>query len=309
MQMANGGATGGSGGGLLLLTKPGTINLRQKTLLPLKNSNFYSRFTLQKPYISIITTRYSHRKDSSAKTVWSQKFKFKFRDKNKRTREKDGFDGQEEVETSRRKRKKRRWWSDKPPVMQEEEAYGIFEEYLDSLWILEVFKSYGWALPPIIVSWLIASGPKAFLVTLALPLGQSVISFVFNKLWGRIKSKPKHKARKRRKPFVSSPSDAENETEEERQESVKGKKGIRSWIGNDNGSINIESQEAPYYGGWDELDEMESKQRQPRRAGQSQRTLSMSGQLGKRERKSDAPLLLRLLIAVFPFLDSWTKML
>ncbi|XP_015580663.2 uncharacterized protein LOC8288672 isoform X1 [Ricinus communis] len=138
MQMASGGATGGAGGGLLLLTKPGTINLRQKTLLPLKNSNFYSRFTLQKPYISIITTRHSHRKDSSAKTVWSQKFKFKFRDKNKRTREKDGFDGQEEVETSRRKRKKRRRWSDKPPVMQEEEAYGIFEEYLDSLWILEI---------------------------------------------------------------------------------------------------------------------------------------------------------------------------
>ncbi|KAK8962071.1 hypothetical protein KSP40_PGU008996 [Platanthera guangdongensis] len=39
-------------------------------------------------------------------------------------------------------------------------------------------------LPAIIASMLLATGPKAFLLALAVPLGQSVISPAIDKLWG-----------------------------------------------------------------------------------------------------------------------------
>lgn len=173
---------------------------------------------------------------------------------------------------------------------------------------MQVFKSYGWALPPIILSLLLANGPKAFLMTLALPLGQSILTFLFGKLWGRTQSKPKSKARKKREPFGSFSSNVEmdDEEQEERQKTMKGDE-FQSWVVN--GSVNKDSQGTPNFGGWDELDGMESMQQPPKRARQTPKTSSATGKLGRRRRESDAPLLLRLLIALFPFLGSWTKML
>ncbi|XP_050216327.1 uncharacterized protein LOC126667404 isoform X1 [Mercurialis annua] len=306
--MASGGASAGKfvGAGVLLLTKPGSLNIRRKHFLPLKSSAHYYFF--QKLSYSCI----SRQNDS---TVWSQRFKFS---KNKSYRQSGGLDGEEEEESSERKRKKRRWWSDETPFMeeQEEEPPDILEEFIDDLWIIEVFKSYGWGLPLIIISWLIATGPKALLMTLAFPFGQLITTFVFKKLWGTARSKkPKRTAgkRRKRKPFVTSPSDVENEEQEQemQEESVKGDnvKGFQSWVGNDDGSVNKGSKEEPCFGGWDELDRMEATQRPPRRDGQPRRRTSMNGKLGKRGSKNDVPLLLRLLISFFPFLGSWTKML
>ncbi|KAJ9182361.1 hypothetical protein P3X46_006364 [Hevea brasiliensis] len=316
--MESGGAGGGGGGGgLLLLTKPGFIQFHQKPLFPFKTSNFYSYYIFRKSNIAIITpatTSASYRRwDSNAESVGSKKFKFKFRDKNKKYRENgDMEERNEEVEDYRRKGKKRRWWLDKPTGMveeEEEEDAGILEEFVDSLWIFKLFKSYGWALPPIILSWLIATGPKAFLMALALPLGQSALTFVFGKLWGSTQSKPNSKARKKRKPFGSSSSNVEMDDEEleERQKTKKGNKEFQSWVVN--GSVNRDSQGTPNLGGWDELDEMESMQQPSQRACQTQKKSSANGKLGRRRRKSNAPLLLRLLVAVFPFLGSWIKML
>ncbi|KDP33353.1 hypothetical protein JCGZ_12902 [Jatropha curcas] len=294
--MESGGVATIRGGGLLLLAKP-----RSKFLF--KSPSFYS------PIITTTSTfsaRYS-RWDSNAETVGSKKFNFKFRDG-----ENDDIEEQnEEVEGYRRKGKKRRWWSGESPDMEEEEAPGILEAAIDSLWIFEVVKSYGWLLPPIVISWLLASGPKAFLMTLAIPLGLSALTFVYKLLWGRRQSKPKRKARKRMKPFSRKPSNVEmdEKEQEEMQEAGKGDRGFRSWVVNDDVSVNEERRDASYFGGWDELDGMESKKHPPRRAGQSRRAPSRNGKLGKREKTSDAPLLLRLLIAVFPFLGSWTKML
>ncbi|XP_059446165.1 uncharacterized protein LOC132177739 [Corylus avellana] len=97
----------------------------------------------------------------------------------------------------------------------EEGSGGIFEEVFDSFWIFKVFRSYGWTLPPIILSWLLASGPKAVLMALVLPLGQSVVSLAFEKLWGRKRSRPKRKSRMRRKPSASTVSSVETDAEEQ----------------------------------------------------------------------------------------------
>ena len=44
-----------------------------------------------------------------------------------------------------------------------------------------------------------STGPKAFLMALAIPLGQSALALAFEKLWGWTESKPKRKYRMKRK--------------------------------------------------------------------------------------------------------------
>ena len=39
-----------------------------------------------------------------------------------------------------------------------------------------------------LVSMLVATGPKAFLMAMAIPLGQSAISFLLDAIWGRRRS-------------------------------------------------------------------------------------------------------------------------
>lgn len=174
-----------------------------------------------------------------------------------------------------------------------------------------MFRSYGWTLPPIILSWLLASGPKAFLMALVLPLGQSALSLAFEKLWGRTRRRPKRKSRMRRKPSASTVRNVETEAEEqdESRETRKGKVGYQSWVAGNDGPVSNGGQDAPNFGGWDDLDRSEFARRANRMTGGSRQTTTEKGKLSRRERKSDTPLLLRLLIAVFPFLGSWTKML
>lgn len=174
-----------------------------------------------------------------------------------------------------------------------------------------MFRSYGWTLPPIILSWLLASGPKAFLMALVLPLGQSALSLAFEKLWGGTRRRPKRKSRMRRKPSASTVRNVETEAEEqdESQETRKGKVGYQSWVAGNDGPVSNGGQDAPNFGGWDDLDRSEFARRANRMTGGSRQTTTEKRKLSSRKRKSDTPLLLRLLIAVFPFLGSWTKML
>ncbi|KAM2039325.1 hypothetical protein ACFX1T_012780 [Malus domestica] len=251
--------------------------------------------------------------DSNAETIRSQRFGFNFRDKG--NREEDAGDDEEEEEEeeedyeySRSKgTNKRRWWSDESSEMEEESSGGILEDAIDSFWILKVFKSYGWAFPAIIASLLLSTGPKAFLMALALPLGQSAFSLLFEKLWGRTRSRPKHKSRtrRRRKPFASSFGNAKTDDKEryvEDQETSDRSMGYQSWVVGNDTSADDSGREASSLGGWDDLERMESARRQSRRKPMGK------GKLSRRERNSDTPLLLRLLIAVFPFLGTWTKM-
>ncbi|CAJ2673759.1 unnamed protein product [Trifolium pratense] len=203
--------------------------------------------------------------------------------------------------------KKRRWWSDEYPEEIDEGYGGGWEEALDSLWILKVFKSYGWTLPIIFGSWLLSTGPKAFLMALAIPLGQSALALAFEKLWGRTESKPKRKYRTKRKRRNVNDSRIEEEPEENQDTNTR-KAGMQSWVVENDGSDDSGSRNTPNFGGWDDLERPRRATRRSQTRKGSQRGPMEGGRLSRRERKSDTPLLVRLLIAIFPFLGSWTKM-
>ncbi|RVX07614.1 hypothetical protein CK203_025120 [Vitis vinifera] len=124
-------------------------------------------------------------------------------------------------------------------------------------------------LPLIILSVLLTTGPKAFLMVLALPLGQSVLSLAFKKFWGMTQSSPKRRVRTKKKPFASTPAG----------------NGV---------SVDKDVQAAPKFGGWDELDGREEfgagsmQRRSARTAGSSQRT-PVKGKLSWGGRKGTPP--------------------
>lgn len=214
---------------------------------------------------------------------------------------------------------------------------------------MQVFKSYGWALPVILLNLFFATGPKAFLMTLALSLGQSAVTLAFEKLSGRSQSKQKAKVRVRKKTrnrFRRTVRNVKMEEEVlERKKSRKRTNDYQSWVVSNDISVNEGDQGATSFGGWDELDgigptrmssAMESGSKRttmekgnfskkdskseeldglgPMRmpstmeSGSKRTTTKEKGNLCMKESKSNEPLLLRLLIAVFPFLGSWTKL-
>lgn len=178
-----------------------------------------------------------------------------------------------------------------------------------------MFKAYGWLLPFVLISWLLASGPKAFLMALAIPLGQSALALAFDKLWGGTKSRPKRRrSRMRRRRPATRATAAETEEEmaeeeDEDREPRKGKSGYQSWVVGNGGSVDMGGQRETGFGGWDDLEGVKSAQRSSRARAEGSGGTEKKGKLSRRERRSDTPLLLRLLVAVFPFLGSWTKML
>ncbi|KAA8527835.1 hypothetical protein F0562_035296 [Nyssa sinensis] len=253
----------------------------------------------------IIYTRY-RRWDSNAETFRNQNFNF--------TSQYNNDDGDDDDEDNSFRRKRKRWWSeDLPPDL--DSGVGVLEEFIDSVWIFRVFRSFGWMLPFIIAPILLATGPKAFLMALAVPIGQSAFSLAIEKLLGRKQKNAKRKAKTKKKPRARSAGNVELEQEEEeRQGTKKRKMGYQSWVAGNDISADNSNQDEPGFRGWDELDRRRefdngSGSMSARAAGKSQRTPSEKGKLNKRVGKGEMPLLLRLLIAVFPFLGSWTKML
>ncbi|KAJ0034872.1 hypothetical protein Pint_25196 [Pistacia integerrima] len=250
----------------------------------------------------ITSTTRSRRWDSNAENFPAQNFNQQDDDE-----EDDDEEEEEEDESFYRKnlKRKRRWWSKKPKV-KKKRSWNSLDEAIESVWILKVFKSYGWFSPAILISFLLATGPKAFLMSLAIPLVLSVLYLAFDKLWGMTQHKPKHKARMRRKASTTYVSSVEMETEGQQGEGTrKVKKGNQSWVGNNNGSVNKVRQDDPSFGGWDYLDEARFRRRATPETSKSQRT--QEGKLSG-SRTSDTPLLLRLLIAIFPLIGFWTKM-
>uniref|UniRef100_A0A5B7BQ76 Uncharacterized protein n=1 Tax=Davidia involucrata TaxID=16924 RepID=A0A5B7BQ76_DAVIN len=243
--------------------------------------------------------------DSNAETFRNQNFNFS-------SQYDDDDDDDEEDNGFRRNRGP--WWSD-DLSSELGSGFGALEEFIDSVWIFKVFRSFGWMLPFIITSILLATGPKAFLMALALPLGQSALSLAIEKLWGRTQSNPKRKAKTKKKPRTRTAGNVELEQEEEeRQGTQKRKMGYQSWVAANDISADKNNQDEPGFGGWDELDrrrEFDNRfgNRSARAAAKSRRTPLEKGKLSKRVGRGEMPLLLRLLIAVFPFLGSWTKML
>ena len=154
---------------------------------------------------------------------------------------------------------------------------------------------------------LLSTGPKAFVLALALSLGQSAISLAFEKLSGRTQNKPKRRTRTKKK---SRSRPANNEATKHGRTRNR-KMGYQTWVPRNDISADASDQDGFSFGGWDEFDiEREFQMGSRRKSAQTARKSSVEkGKMSRRVGKSDAPLLLRLLIAVFPFLGSWTRML
>ncbi|WRX20711.1 hypothetical protein QQP08_013198 [Theobroma cacao] len=259
-------------------------NLIHFPFCPLSRSHLRRRLS---SYAARDSRRRRRKWDSNAETIRAKGFSFNTQNDDEEADDDD--DDEEEIASS-----------------------GILDEAIDSFWILKVFKSFGWALPAILLSLFFATGPKAFLMALALPLGQSAITLAFQKLFGRSQSKQKRKTRVRKRTKNTSPRTVKNvkmeEEVQEGQQSRKGMKGYQSWVVSDDGSVNEGGQDAPSFGGWDELDGMGSTRMSSTKASSSKKTTNEKGKLSMKRTNSDAPLLLRLLFAVFPFLGSWTKL-
>jgi hypothetical protein len=140
---------------------------------------------------------------------------------------------------------------------------------------------------------LLVSGPKAFLMALALPLGQSAISILLENIWGKKEGEIRRPRRKSRRPFARRDGGVFNRREEREQNNNYNRRDYRSWVSN--GDAYGGSQRSGL-GGWDELDENYVR-------GEPVRKLS------KKKKYKEAPLFMRLLVAVFPFLGSWFKIL
>lgn len=179
---------------------------------------------------------------------------------------------------------------------------------------VQVFKSYGWLLPTIIISFLLATGPKAFISTMALSLGLSALSLAVMKLYEKTQNRPKRKKKARRKPY--SRDSTSFEVDEERQDEAQdiGDKEMGEfWVGSDYGSVRKGSKDDLSFGGWGDLNGAGYVPRKPRSKNGSgmNRKVRLSGSGRKRKdklsesrRNSEMPLLLKLLIAIFPFVSS-----
>ncbi|CAH9083589.1 unnamed protein product [Cuscuta epithymum] len=176
------------------------------------------------------------------------------------------------------------------------------DELVDSIWILKIFKAYGWFFPPIAASLLLATGPKAFLVALALPIGQSVFMFALQKLWGTAQNDLGRKNKKRpQRPQRRSPTININAGRRARKRSTRKSDVFSSRIDQDESA----------FGGWDELEQGKDYYMSGSSMGSPQpRTSIENGKLSRStERGESTPLLLRLLVSIFPFLSSWSKKL
>ncbi|XP_023732232.1 uncharacterized protein LOC111880052 isoform X1 [Lactuca sativa] len=187
----------------------------------------------------------------------------------------------------------------------------ILEDFIDGVWIFKVFRSFGWFLPAIISSLLLTSGPKAFLMAMAIPLGQSALSMLFQTVWGRPKNKTrrrgKSKSEGKRKPPPPPRRGGASYVDMDEEEYPRGERkrapGYQTWVAGDGGaSDNKSGGSSASFGGWEELDRKSGSFTDGKRK-------PLKSKLSRRERRSTTPLFFRLLIAVFPFLGSWTRML
>ncbi|XP_074305075.1 uncharacterized protein LOC141640010 [Silene latifolia] len=145
-----------------------------------------------------------------------------------------------------RRSRQPRWWSDDHQDDDEEEG-GILQQLVDNLWILQVFKSYGLFLPIILISLLIATGPKAFIMGSGIPFGLSLLAFAFNKLSQSLNytltSKPTPKYMHSRSHFDGKWDISMEDQNTQQQQTRQGEK---------NKSRNYRTR-INSFGGWDEL--------------------------------------------------------
>ncbi|KAE8731773.1 Heme oxygenase-like, multi-helical isoform 1 [Hibiscus syriacus] len=205
--------------------------------------------------------------------------------------------------------KQRIWWSDFDDY---DDVWELDED--DEFWVFKVFRAFGWMLPAIAISLLLGTGPNAFIMALAVPLGQSALSLVFDKVSGRTskswKSTPRRRTKKKQFTRAAANNTRTNKGKRESNKNGEEKTSYNSWLNSDGGLRDKGGQRVPKYGGWDQLDDqVETQKRGTSQKGSGVPKQRKEGKFSRIGRVRDTPLLLRLLIAVFPFLGSWTRFL
>ncbi|KAG7568987.1 hypothetical protein ISN45_Aa04g017530 [Arabidopsis thaliana x Arabidopsis arenosa] len=179
------------------------------------------------------------------------------------------------------------------------DLWKILEEIVDNVWILKAFRSYGYLLPFIILSLFFSTGPKAFLVSLSVAIVPSLLFYAFQKLIGWDK---------RRKTSIANQFGIEEEEEVEERRSSRIRYNPSTVRSNVNGrGVNRSSARmASKFGGWDELDGLGTIPEQPTSEPKKK---PLTKRKRVRREKAAEPLLLRLLVSLFPFLSTYTNML
>ncbi|KAI4303938.1 hypothetical protein MLD38_039515 [Melastoma candidum] len=164
-------------------------------------------------------------------------------------------------------------------------------------------------VPLILLSWLTASGPKAFFITLTLSFALSAAALLVQFLWSGFELGPPGDDSMRKRTPVGRVSRGRmaRGLKNEKRDRQKRSSMYDSWLESDLGlGLNDSS-----FGGWAGLEE-ERLLDDLRGANEKQRKGKIAS--GKRSRESlqeaeaEAPLLLRLLVALFPFVSSWSKL-
>ncbi|XP_009141298.1 uncharacterized protein LOC103865254 [Brassica rapa] len=206
------------------------------------------------------------------------------------------------TERGKRGRKRRQLWEELLEDNVEEDddddvdggngkidLWKILEEIVDNVWILKAFKSYGYLLPFILLSLFFSTGPKAFLISLGVAIGPSLLFLAFQKVIGWDK---------RRR--TSTANQFGVEMGDERRSRVRYNP---SQVRN-SGSAGMASN----FGGWDELEGPGTVSEQPRTEPR-RKPMKKRKKIRREEAAEAQPLLLRLLVSLFPFLSSYTNML
>lgn len=171
-----------------------------------------------------------------------------------------------------------------------------------------MIRAFGWMLPAIAISVLLGTGPNAVIMALALPLGQTALSLAIDKVWGRTSNRAKPRYQTKKRPSSQAARNTGmNEEKRGENKDYEGRETYKSQVGAPEDSVK-NSKTASSFGGWDELDKEGVANKIPRRGPDGAPRQQKKGKLSRR-RNQETPLLLRLLIAVFPLLGSWTKLL
>lgn len=267
----------------------------------------------------------------------------------------------------------RRWWSDEAQFDEdyddefdddydEEASFGSAREMFDEPWFTKALRAYGYVLPLILVSMLVATGPQAFLMAMAIPLAQSAVSFsirAFSSTFGRRDQEvygddyysdyrsggweePEQEEYSSTK-YTDSRSRSRSQQRQQQPWAKDGKSEDSEPKGEpDDTDSATGSGRSAGFGGWDELDSGDdyyyrsssggsrrsagpspaadtttatnaatggaSRSVRRRRRPQPE-TTTRRGRSRAAARYRQSPLLMRLLVAVFPFLGSWFRIM
>lgn len=208
-----------------------------------------------------------------------------------------------DFEDERREKRRNRWFFDDDDDEEEDDddvEFGFWEEPATATdWFLKIFSAFGWMVPAMMISTLLGTGSNSLIMALVVPLGQTALSLVMDRLSGGPSSSPNFRTRSRPRSKSRSRS--------------RSRAGRSPFARTGNSSAKRGGRSNSKYNGWDELDqELVSNDSI---AGVQRQTVDgiQSGyvETGKLSKKisRDKPLFIRLLIAMFPFMGSWTRFL